>query len=84
MICGLSAPSTIPKAADPNWSTASTYDLNGDDRIDILDIIIVAVKFGTTYNGPPGIPFFLPCFPIFRENILPARKVGYRSLFLKF
>ena len=41
------------KSGDPNWSTASTYDLNGDDRIDILDIIIVAVKFGTTYNGPP-------------------------------
>jgi hypothetical protein len=43
----------LAKSGDPNWSTASTYDLNGDGRIDIIDLIIVAVKFGTTYNGPP-------------------------------
>ncbi len=34
---------------DPNWPAASTYDLNGDAKIDILDAEIVAGNFGYSY-----------------------------------
>ena len=34
---------------DALWSAASAYDLNGDLIVDIFDLVIIAVKFGTTY-----------------------------------
>ena len=34
------------KQGDPNWAAASTYDLNGDGKIDILDVGMVAVNYG--------------------------------------
>jgi hypothetical protein len=36
------------KEGDPEWPTASTYDLNCDGIIDIFDIILVALRFGST------------------------------------
>jgi chitodextrinase len=35
------------KIGDPYWNTASVYDLNGDNIIDIFDLVIVVAKFGT-------------------------------------
>ena len=35
--------------SDPSWPQASAYDLNGDNTIDILDLVLVARKFGFTY-----------------------------------
>lgn len=37
------------KQGDPNWIAASTYDLNDDGIIDILDAEIVALNFGYSY-----------------------------------
>ena len=37
------------KQGDPNWAAASTYDLNGDGKIDILDVEIVAGNYGYSY-----------------------------------
>jgi uncharacterized protein (DUF2141 family) len=37
------------KQGDPNWAAASTYDLNGDGKIDILDVGIVAGNYGYSY-----------------------------------
>jgi len=34
---------------DPDWSAALAYDLNCDGVIDIFDLVVIAVKFGTTY-----------------------------------
>jgi len=35
--------------SDPSWPQASAYDLNGDNTIDILDLVLVARKYGFTY-----------------------------------
>ena len=35
---------------DPNWSQASKYDLNGDDTIDIFDLVVVGSNFGYIYT----------------------------------
>lgn len=35
------------RIGEPDWSMASAYDLNGDNIIDIFDLVIVAAKFGT-------------------------------------
>jgi hypothetical protein len=41
-------------SADPNWSTISKYDLNGDGSIDIYDLVLVAANFG--YYKPDSPP----------------------------
>jgi len=37
------------KQGDPNWTEASTYDLNGDGVVDIFDLRTTASNFGYTY-----------------------------------
>jgi len=37
--------------SDPEWPTALQYDLNGNDIIEIQDLIIAESNFGYTYNG---------------------------------
>lgn len=37
--------------SDPEWPAASQYDLNGDDIIEIQDLVIAESNFGYVYNG---------------------------------
>jgi uncharacterized repeat protein (TIGR02543 family) len=49
----------LAKQGDPNWTEASTYDLNGDGMIDVDDLGIVAANFGYTFSPWPSPLFFL-------------------------
>jgi len=37
------------KQGDPLWSAASTYDLKGDEIIDVFDLVIISTNYGFTY-----------------------------------
>jgi len=38
-------------SGDPEWNVASKYDLNGDDIIDVLDLVLISSSFGFEYDG---------------------------------
>jgi hypothetical protein len=37
-------------SSKPEWTEASEYDLNGDDVIDLLDLLVTDANFGYTYD----------------------------------